>query len=246
MPPAKKSKLYKEEIAIKKSAAAKACLDKIKSNPALLTKYKEKERLKYLKNKKKGQRKSVKDMTPREQRKIRKHWKKCSSDYKKKQKIGKVCDNYVAQNTPPTSDEEFPRENIAPEPLINNGNNENVNADLRLVEAKKRSLHQRKLRNKVLQKKCAIIADLKKKLNTKQKKYKRLRQKIKEFKKLLSPKSKIEQMAEDPNKSRELVKKALFGDVLQAQITENYSKTKTHQEKSNFKQLLYGPNVDKY
>lgn len=246
MPPKKKPKLSKEEIAIKKSAAAKERLEKIKSDPVLLAEYKEKERLKYLKKKEKGQRKCVKDMTPREQRKIRKKWKKYSSDYRKNQKIRKDCNNYIAQNTPPSSDEEFPEENRAPEPLNNNKNNQNVNADLRQVEAKRRSLHQRKLRNIALQKKCAIIADLKRKLNTQQKKYNRLKQRIEKPTKVLTPKSKIEQMAEDPNQIRELVKKAFFGEVLQTQITENFSKAKTHQEKSNFKKLLSGPTVDKY
>nr|CAI5849961.1 unnamed protein product [Callosobruchus analis] len=164
MPPKKKPKLSKEEIAIKKSAAAKARLAKIKSNPFLLAQHKEKERLKYLKKKEKGQRKPVQDMTPREHRK----------------------------------------------------------------------------------KKCAIIANLKKKLNTQLKKYTRLKKKIKQSKELLTPKSKIEQLAEDPNQRKEIVKKALFGEVLQTQITENISKAKTHQEKSNFKKLLSGPNVEKY
>lgn len=48
MPPKKMPKLSKEEIASKKSAAAKSRLEKIKSDPVLLEEYKEKERLKYL------------------------------------------------------------------------------------------------------------------------------------------------------------------------------------------------------
>ncbi|CAH1998001.1 unnamed protein product [Acanthoscelides obtectus] len=242
MSPKKKPKLSKEEIASKKSAAAKARLEKIKSDPVLLAEYKEKERVKYLRKKEKGQRKSIQDMTPREQRNIRKQWKKYSTNYRKKKTIRKDCENYVVQNTPPTSENESSEENVDPEPQINNNNNENS----RQVEAKRRSRYQRKIRNKVLQEKCAIIDDLKKKLNTQQKKYNRLKQKIEKSKKLLTPKSKIEQMAEDPNQSRELVKKALFGEVLQAQITENISKVQTHQEKSNFKQLLAGPTVEKY
>ncbi|XP_049876011.1 uncharacterized protein LOC126377838 [Pectinophora gossypiella] len=243
MPPKKKPKLSKEEIAIKKSAAAKARLQKIKSDPVLLAQHKEKERLKYLKKKEKGQRKFVQDMTSREHRKIKKKWKKYSSDYRKNLKLQKVCDNFVVENTPPSSDDESIREPVAPELLIYN---ENVNDDLRQVEAKRRSLIQRKERNKLLQKKCQIIANLKKKLNTQLKKYSRLKKKIKKSKNLLTPKSKIEQLAEDPNQRREIVKKALFGEVLEAQITENISKAKTHQEKSNFKQLLSGPNVEKY
>uniref|UniRef100_A0A1E1W883 Uncharacterized protein n=1 Tax=Pectinophora gossypiella TaxID=13191 RepID=A0A1E1W883_PECGO len=90
MPPKKKPKLSKEEIAIKKSAAAKARLEKIKSDPVLLAQHKEKERLKYLKKKEKGQRKFVQDMTSRAHRKIKKKWKKYSSDYRKNLKLQKV------------------------------------------------------------------------------------------------------------------------------------------------------------
>ncbi|CAH1974183.1 unnamed protein product [Acanthoscelides obtectus] len=93
MSPKNKPKLSKEEIASKKSAAAKARLEKIKSDPVLLAEYKEKERVKYLRKKGKGQRKSIQDMTPREQRKIRKQWKKYSTDYRKKKTITKDCEN---------------------------------------------------------------------------------------------------------------------------------------------------------
>lgn len=38
----------------------------------------------------------------------------------------------------------------------------------------------------------------------------------------------------------------MFGEFVQTQITENYLKAKTHQEKANFKRLLSGPTADKY
>nr|CAI5825843.1 unnamed protein product [Callosobruchus analis] len=47
MPPKTKSKLTIKEIALRKSASAQARLEKIKSNPDLLTAYKKKERQKY-------------------------------------------------------------------------------------------------------------------------------------------------------------------------------------------------------
>nr|CAI5831928.1 unnamed protein product [Callosobruchus analis] len=90
MPPETKSKLTKKEIALKKSATAKARLEKIKSDPDLLAAHKEKERQKYLRKKEKGQRKCIEDMTPRAQRKIRQKWKKYSSDYRKRQTVTKV------------------------------------------------------------------------------------------------------------------------------------------------------------
>nr|CAI5831927.1 unnamed protein product [Callosobruchus analis] len=172
MPPETKSKLTKKEIALKKSATAKARLEKIKSDPDLLAAHKEKERQKYLRKKEKGQRK--------------------------------------------------------------------------IKEAERRRRHQRKLRNKALNEKDAIIAKLKRKLNTQQKKYNRLKQTIKQAE-AVTPKSKIEQMIIDPSQSKELVKKALFGEVMQEQIGKNYYlKAATRQEKSCYKKLLSGPTADKY
>lgn len=131
MAPRKKNTLSKEEIAKKKSEQAKRRLEKIKNDPVLLVEYKEKERLKYLKKKENGQRKCVKDMTPREHRKERKNWVAYSSDYRKKQKIRENTDKYVDQNTPPSSEDE-----IIPEvPLLNNE---------REAESRRRSIVQRK------------------------------------------------------------------------------------------------------
>ncbi|GBP73293.1 hypothetical protein EVAR_54787_1 [Eumeta japonica] len=98
MAPRKKTTLSKEEIAKKKSEQAKRRLEKIKNDPVLLAEYKEKERLKYLKKKEKGQRKCVKDMTPREHRKARKNWVAYSSDHRKKQKIQENTDNCFCDN----------------------------------------------------------------------------------------------------------------------------------------------------
>lgn len=75
---------YREDILEKKREAEKARLARIKSDPIQLAEYKEKQRLTYFKKKEKGQRKSIKDMTPREQRLTRKKWKKYSSKSRQK------------------------------------------------------------------------------------------------------------------------------------------------------------------
>lgn len=75
---------YREDILEKKRGAEKARLARIKSDPIQLAEYKEKQRLTYFKKKEKGQRKSIKDMTPREQRLTRKKWKKYSSKSRQK------------------------------------------------------------------------------------------------------------------------------------------------------------------
>lgn len=60
----------------------------------------------------KGRQKIVKDMIPREVRRIRKKWKKYSSYYRKDHKVKKVCDNYIVRITSTiSSDEEFREEN---------------------------------------------------------------------------------------------------------------------------------------
>lgn len=83
-PTNKKQKLSREEILQKKREAEKARLSRIRNDPVKLAEYKEKERLRYLKKKEKGQRKSIKDMTPREQRITRKNWKGYAKDYRRK------------------------------------------------------------------------------------------------------------------------------------------------------------------
>lgn len=62
----------------------------------------------------------------------------------------------------------------------------------------------------------------------------------------LTLRSKIEQIANDPNQKRELVKKALFGEVHQTQLSTNYSETKTHKDRSNFKRVKARNIVNKY
>lgn len=248
MPPRKKTPLSKEEKAKKKSEQAKKRLEKIKNDPVLLAEYKEKERLKYLRKKEKGQRKCVKDMTPREHRKVKKNWITYSAAYRRNKKIGKHADQYMGENTPPSSDGE--NDPQVPEEINLERHSNDIDvpgiADRRQAEAKRRSILQRKRRNKQLQKKNHDIIELKKKLANQRQKYKRLKRTIKKSKKGLTPRSKIEEMANDPNKKAELVKKALFGEIIQTQILEKKKETRTYQEKNNLKTALSGSVVKKY
>lgn len=166
MPPKKKIPLSKEEKAKKKSEQAKKRLEKIKNDPVLLAEYKEKERLKYLRKKEKGQRKCVKDMTPREHRKVKKNWITYSAAYRQNKKVVKHADQYIDENTPPTSDGENGLQVPQQRNLEQQVDDINVPciADGRQAEAKRRSILQRKIRNKQLRKKNQVIAKLKKKL----------------------------------------------------------------------------------
>ncbi|KAF9417738.1 hypothetical protein HW555_005245 [Spodoptera exigua] len=92
------------------------------------------------------------------------------------------------------------------------------------------------------------IRPLKTKLNTQRQKYKRVKKQLKKVIKSVekTPKTRIEDMSEDITKKKELVKKALFGEVIKTQLEENYTKLKTHEERKKFKQVISGNLVDKY
>lgn len=145
----------------------------------------------------------------------------------------------IRQNTPSNTDDEA--QLIVLEKHI-------VNEDRRAKEAKKRSERQRKFRNKQLKKLEATVSKLRTKLNTQRQKYKRVKKQLKKIIKSVekTPKTRIAEMSEDVTKKKELVKKALFGEVIKIQLEENYSQIKSHEEKKKFKQAISGKIVDKY
>nr|CAI5851786.1 unnamed protein product [Callosobruchus analis] len=108
------SKQSREEILKKKREAERARWLRIKSDPTKLAEYKENERQKYLKKIEKGQRKTINQMTDREKRPTRRKWREYSSSYRQKQAVAKNTENYIHETTPPLSDNEAHRENIAP------------------------------------------------------------------------------------------------------------------------------------
>lgn len=160
-----------------------------------------------------------------------KKWKFYSSDYRKRQITRRNADEYIDQNTPPSSD----GENIPDVPVKNNE---------RRAEAKRRSIVHRKKRNRILKNMGLVIDDLKKKLARQQQRNRRLKRRMIKVKKALTPKSKIEEMAKDPNQKAELVKKALFGEIIQTQILEK--KIETPQKQTCLKTILSSPMAHKY
>ncbi|KAG5869044.1 hypothetical protein JTB14_034659 [Gonioctena quinquepunctata] len=232
----------REDILKKKREAEKARLARIKNDPIKLAEYKEKQRLQYLKKKENGQRKNIKDMTPREQRLTRNEWKKYSSKYRQqKQLLKNNTDNFVRQNTPSTTDDEA-------QPIVGELIRSIVNEDRRANEAKRRSERQRKFRNKQLKGMKAMVSKLKTKLNNQRQKYRRVKRQLEKVVKSVekTPKTRIEEMSKDITKKKEIVKKALFGEVIKIQLEENYTKIKSHEDKRKFKQAISGNVVDKY
>lgn len=72
--PKLKSKLNREDFLQQKRIAERNRINIIKNDPIKLAEYKVKGHLKYIKQKKSGKRKSIKDMTPGEKRKTRQRW----------------------------------------------------------------------------------------------------------------------------------------------------------------------------
>lgn len=189
-------------------------------------------------------------MSAREKRQARKSWREYSDKlYKKKKLITNVMNQFVRENTPSSLDDEP----VGPE-FRDHEQPQQVNFEIyvpqtllprpnpRLKSARERSQKQRHKRNQEIKQKNALIVKLKQKLS----KYKKRCQRLKKQKKKLelTPKTAITKLAEDPTTRIDVVKKALFGDVLEKQISDNMSNLKTRQEKKVANKLLLGQIVN--
>ncbi|KAF2893851.1 hypothetical protein ILUMI_12324 [Ignelater luminosus] len=163
--------------------AEKARLSRIKNDPIKLAEYKEKERLRYLKKKEKGLRKSIKEMTPREQRITRKKWRKYSTDYRQKQSLNRNTSNFVRQNTSSSTSD----------------------------TAKDPGAIRPKIENKQLKKMNDVMSKLNSQRQKYKRIKKQFKKAIKSVEKI--PKTSIEDISEDVTKKKELVTKALFGEA---------------------------------
>lgn len=83
-------------------------------------------------------------------------------------------DNFIRQNSPPSTGDEA--EDLAIH--VNRPAADGIE-NQRALEAKRRSLRQRKRRNKQIKKMNDVIAKLKTKLNSQRQKYKRVKQQLK-------------------------------------------------------------------
>lgn len=84
---------------------------------------------------------------------------------------------------------------------------------------------------------------MKKKLEKYKKRLLRLK---KDTKQKDTPNTKLLKMAETPETRKDLVKKALFGEVLKEQIKDNLTELRTTREKRLLTNLISGKHVDKY
>lgn len=231
-------KMSKEEILEKKRIAEKLRYSKIKNDPQKLAAEKEKRKEKYKKMRESGKKKLVSEMSAREKRQARKNWREYSDkSYKKKKLQEDAINKFVRENTPSSLNDEpmnlefcnniqLQQENFEindPQPLPPTSNS-------RLNTARERSQKQRYKRNQDLKRKNVLIVKLKQKLN----KYKKRCQRLKKQKKKqeLTPKTAMIRLAEDPTTRVDVVKKALFGDVLEKQIADKEAKLKKNRFKT--------------
>ncbi|CAG9577524.1 unnamed protein product [Danaus chrysippus] len=114
-----------------------------------------------------------------------------------------------------------------------------------LVEARKKQA--RKKRAKILKDKDNKIQQYKQKLEKYKKRLQRLEQKLnKNGKKDETPNTKLTRMCVTPSTRKDVVKKALFGEVLNKQLKENYAGLQTQKEKHIFGKVISGELVEKY
>nr|CAI5845063.1 unnamed protein product [Callosobruchus analis] len=230
----------REEILEKKRIAERLRYKKLKNDPIKLVDQKEKSRAKYLARREKGQRKLVSEMTDREKREARKRWRGYSkTHYDKKIAMEKNTEDFLRANTPSSLCDE----NVNP-----NLQQQVADAQIltpRAAVARERVLRQRKRRNRELQHKDKTIRELKAKLHKYRKRYHRLKEERKEQPpQELTPSTKMTKLAEDPDTRVEVVKKALFGEVLEKQLSKNMSNLKTTSEKRIANKILLGPIVE--
>lgn len=244
MAPTKK-KLSREELLEKKRKAERLRYEKRKNDPQKRQEMREKEKLKYQNKKEKGLRKLVKDMTPREHRAALKKWKEHCTVYRtKRQRLKSVTNTFIRENTP-VSDPEAgtpPTRPATPDPQQFSSAPSPGISSASLQQRKKETTRRRKKFNKEKNEK---IARLEKKLEKYKKRLARFKKKMKKIVED-TPKTKILKMLDEPDQRKEVVKKALFGDVINKQLKENYSTLKRTKEKQIFKKVVTGSIVQKY
>lgn len=244
MAPSKK-KLSREELLEKKRKAERLRYEKRKNDPQKRQEMREKEKLKYQNKKEKGLRKLVKDMTPREHRAALKKWKEHCTVYRtKRQRLKSVTNTFIRENTPVSDPEAdtLPTRPATPDPQQFSSAPSPAVSSASLQQRKKETTRRRKKFNRKKNEKIA-------RLETKLEKYKkRLARFKKKMKKIVedTPKTKILKMLDEPDQRKEVVKKALFGDVINKQLKENYSTLKRTKERQIFKKVVTGSIVQKY
>ncbi|CAF4845706.1 unnamed protein product [Pieris macdunnoughi] len=199
----------------------------MKNNTESLEKLQEKERLKYLKKKEKGQVKSAIHMNARELRQKRKQWKENSKVYRNKKALAHQNLQRILDYTPPSS------------PVSVQQLRENLAA---------RNRRQMRRRRAVLYAKIAYLEKRLKNVVKLGEKYKkrcmRLREKRYDPE---SPASKVNVLLRNVNVPKSVKKKLLFGEALTKDLQTSYEDLgKKHEKKKKYYEMLKLKSLQKY
>ncbi|GBP39351.1 Septin-1 [Eumeta japonica] len=221
---APRKKLTREEKLQKKREAERQRYQKIKNDPEKYKLQKQKKK-KIFEKEEKGLIKTVDQMTPREQRKARKIWKKKAKERRQRLALQNVT-NIPAVPSTSDVDDQLPQRIFLTKALA---------AKLKSDRARRqRYLMIKKKKDETINKLKAKVACYKKRLQ-------RLRKREKH-----TPNSKVEEVMNSPCARETVKKKLLFAEVLHQQLKENYSALPNEKEKRIFKRVISGKLVRKY
>ncbi|KAL3289521.1 hypothetical protein HHI36_022938 [Cryptolaemus montrouzieri] len=163
-------KLTAAEAKLKKKDYDRKRREKLKNSPKSLEKLREKERLKYLKKKEKGQVKSVSAMNSREKKQKRKQWRLNSSKYRERNPNVRKNLARLMNETPPAS----------PVSLVESGSRVNaVKNDTAALRRRQQLRNRRAILYRRIAKLEQKLKEESKKSEKYRKKYTRLNDKIK-------------------------------------------------------------------
>lgn len=232
MPPKKKKS--EEDRKREKKEAERKRREKIKENPALRAEAARKEHERYLQRKAKGQIKSIKEMTKREQRSKRKQWRE--NTRKKRQKTFQQ-DEMLEEKNEPTLSISTPSVGYF-----------EVNPQSTTSSCASRGRKRvRRDRSSVVRrcKKLEQQLKLEKRKSEKyRKKYYRLSNQMQE--KSNSPRSKVNKYLKTKPSLKSIRKKLIFSEVLKSEVHEGYSAARSIEEKRSFYRVIKGHILKKY
>lgn len=211
---------------------------RIREDPVKREEQREKERQKYLKQKQNKVKKSINEMTPREQRKQRKKWRDNIRNFRLKRK-------QMDEETVTTPDHEVQIENPVHQQKPGRKKNYKI-------------LNRNKInRFRKTEKTKKQIEQLKRTAYRYKKRYQRLLKSVEKNKENtlmdveLTPVTKIntlinETQTHDSKKVQQVKKSLIFNEVVKKQLAESYTELKTEKTKRLFKKILNGRVVKKY
>lgn len=210
--------------------------ERIREDPVKRQEQKKKEHEKYLNQRERRIKKTINEMTPRQQRLQRKKWRINTKNYRLAKKFQRDIENKMLENTPPeSSDEEFSdRRDIQRQRMSN-----------------RRRIEKHREKNSFLSK----ISELQRKLNKYRQKCHRMKKIIRDKKskvKSPSPNSTTTSLLNDigcspsnPNINR-VRKKIMFGEVIERQLKESYKVSDRIKTRIIIKQIMSGNIIKKY